>query len=89
MKSIEQTNQLAVDKAVNAEYHDGELFLNLPRVRNCNISAFQFRPCNVPDPSLQPLSRSSLTVYHLPLAVDHPPIVGFSQAFYNIDKGTT
>ena len=89
MKSIEQTNQLAVDKAVNAEYHDGELFLNLPRVRNCNISAFQFRPRNVPNPLLQPSARSSSTVDYLPLAVDHPSIVGFSQALYNIDKGTT
>ena len=89
MKSIKQTNQLASDKAVNAEYHEGELLLNLPHERNYNISTFHFRPCNVPNPLLQPSSRSSSTVYYLPLAVDHPPIVGFSQALYNIDKGTT
>ena len=53
------------------------------------MSAFQFRPCNVPNSLLQPSSRSSSTVDYLPLAVDHPPIVGFSQALYNIDKGTT
>ena len=89
MKSIKQTNQLAGDKAVNAEYHEGELLLNLPHERNYNMSAFQFRPCNVPNSLLQPSSRSSSTVDYLPLAVDHPSIVGFSQALYNIDKGTT
>ena len=89
MKSIEQTDQLAIDKAVNAEYHDGLLLLNLPHKRNYNISAFQFGPCNVPNPLLQPSSRSSSTVDYLPLAVDHPPIIGFSQALYNIDKATT